>query len=168
MDVANVVFVTQWRWYHLFISCPFVRIIWHMIYFTYNISPASNITNIFGNWLNGIDTDSKLEFALEFLLCVGQYGHGQTLLSLTNKMVQVLCWLFDWPRIGYITGPTSSRWISGSIWLLVATGFWWLLGTSFSRLLDGGILIEFKMNSFLLLLIFQWLIHVSTLSDLWM
>ena len=37
---------------HLFISCPFARIIWRMIFFTYNMPPPTNITNMFGNWLN--------------------------------------------------------------------------------------------------------------------
>jgi hypothetical protein len=36
----------------------------------------------------------------------------------------------------------------------------------FFRLLDGGILIKLKMNSVVLLFIFRWLIHVSTLADL--
>jgi hypothetical protein len=44
---------------HLFLSCPFTRIIWRMVYFAYNIPPPSNITNMFGNWLNGIDKKDK-------------------------------------------------------------------------------------------------------------
>jgi hypothetical protein len=38
--------------------------------------------------------------------------------------------------------------------------------TSISSLLGGGTLVGYKMNNFMLLFIFQWLIHVSTLSDL--
>jgi hypothetical protein len=48
--------------------------------------------------------------------------------------------------------------VIGCNWLLVAWDF-------FSRLLDGNILIEIKMNSVLLLLIFRWLIHVSIIAD---
>jgi hypothetical protein len=44
---------------HLFLSCPFSCIVWHMVYFTYNIPPSRNITNIFGNWLNGVDKHDK-------------------------------------------------------------------------------------------------------------
>jgi hypothetical protein len=44
---------------HLFLSCPFVRVIWCMIYFTYNLPPPTNITNMFGNWLNGVPKDVK-------------------------------------------------------------------------------------------------------------
>jgi hypothetical protein len=44
---------------HLFISCPFARIIWRMVYFTFNISPPTNVTNMFDNWLNGVDKNDK-------------------------------------------------------------------------------------------------------------
>jgi hypothetical protein len=37
---------------HLFLSCHFTKIVWRMIYFTYNIPPPANITSMFGNWLN--------------------------------------------------------------------------------------------------------------------
>ena len=37
---------------HLFISCPFAKIIWTVVYSTYNITPPTNITNMFGNSLN--------------------------------------------------------------------------------------------------------------------
>ena len=39
---------------HLFISCPFARILWRIIRITFNIYPPANITNLFGNWLNGV------------------------------------------------------------------------------------------------------------------
>ena len=44
---------------HLFISCPFARIIWRIVYFTYDIPPPTNITNMFGNWLNGVNKQDK-------------------------------------------------------------------------------------------------------------
>jgi hypothetical protein len=44
---------------YLFISCHFVCIIWRMIYFTYNLLPPTNITNMFSNWLNGVPKDVK-------------------------------------------------------------------------------------------------------------
>ena len=44
---------------HLFISCPSTRKIWRLIHFTFNISPPLNIKNMFDNWLNGIDKNTK-------------------------------------------------------------------------------------------------------------
>ena len=45
---------------HLFLHCPFAKIVWRMIFFTYNIPPPSNITNMFGNWLNGVNKKDKI------------------------------------------------------------------------------------------------------------
>jgi hypothetical protein len=103
----------------------------------------------------------RLEYALVVQLYVGLYVRVVTISYLTSRTIPIFCRLFVWLRTGFIYGPTSSRWISGSIWLLVATGWYRLLGTSFYDLLKGGILIELKMDSVLLLLIFRWLIHVS-------
>ena len=44
---------------HLFISCSFVRDIWRLLHFTYNVSPPNSIANMFGSWLSGIDKKSK-------------------------------------------------------------------------------------------------------------
>ena len=44
---------------HLFILCPFARLIWRVVFCTYNIPPPTNVTNMFGNWLNGIDKKTK-------------------------------------------------------------------------------------------------------------
>jgi hypothetical protein len=40
---------------HLFISCHFSRVVWRVVHFTFNIHSPMNITNRFGNLLNGID-----------------------------------------------------------------------------------------------------------------
>ena len=44
---------------HLFIKCTFARCIWRLLHFTFNIYPPSNIANMFGTWLNGIDRVTK-------------------------------------------------------------------------------------------------------------
>ena len=44
---------------HLFIKCPFAKLIWRVVHFTFNISPPANVKNLFGNWLNSIDKKTK-------------------------------------------------------------------------------------------------------------
>jgi len=44
---------------HLFFDCPFARLVWRVIHFTFNIPPPANVTNMFGNWLNGVDKKNK-------------------------------------------------------------------------------------------------------------
>jgi hypothetical protein len=44
---------------HLFFSCPFVKIVWRIVYMTFNIPPPTNVTNMFGNCLNGVAKKDK-------------------------------------------------------------------------------------------------------------
>jgi hypothetical protein len=39
---------------HLFFECPLAKTVWRIIFLAFSISPPSNITNLFGNWLSGI------------------------------------------------------------------------------------------------------------------
>jgi hypothetical protein len=41
---------------HLLSFCSYY---WCMIYFTYNLPPSTNITNMLGNWLNRMPKDDK-------------------------------------------------------------------------------------------------------------
>jgi hypothetical protein len=45
---------------HLFISFPFARLLWRVIYFTFNISAPTNVKNLFGKWLIGVDKAVKV------------------------------------------------------------------------------------------------------------
>jgi hypothetical protein len=45
---------------HLFIRCTFARLLWRVVHFTFNIPPPTNIKNLFGNWLNGVNKQVKL------------------------------------------------------------------------------------------------------------
>ena len=49
---------------HLLISCPFAKIVLRIVYNTYNITPPANITNMFGNWMNGIDRKTKAQIRI--------------------------------------------------------------------------------------------------------
>ena len=44
---------------HLFISCQLSRKIWRLIHFMFNITSPTNVTNLFGNWLYGLDKATK-------------------------------------------------------------------------------------------------------------
>ena len=44
---------------HLLISCPLARFIWRIVEFTFNLPPPANITNMFGNWLRGMQKIDK-------------------------------------------------------------------------------------------------------------
>src|SRR4051812_9467764 len=44
---------------HLFLYCPFARIIWRMMFFAFDITPPTNINNMFDNCLHGVDKQNK-------------------------------------------------------------------------------------------------------------
>jgi hypothetical protein len=44
---------------YLFFDCPFARLIWRTIQFTFNVPPPTNVTNMFENWLDWVDKASK-------------------------------------------------------------------------------------------------------------
>jgi hypothetical protein len=56
-DVKSVVFGDLAETvHHLYLSCLFAQFIYSMIYFTYNIPPQTNITNMFGvEWVDKMD-----------------------------------------------------------------------------------------------------------------
>jgi hypothetical protein len=39
---------------HIFIECPFAKIVWRIIHMSFGLAPPKNIKNLFGNWLTGI------------------------------------------------------------------------------------------------------------------
>jgi hypothetical protein len=45
---------------HLFIECPFAKIIWTIVHIALNITPPSIINHLFGTWLNGISKSEKV------------------------------------------------------------------------------------------------------------
>jgi hypothetical protein len=45
--------------HHLFISCPFARLVWRVVEFTFSLPPPTNITNLFGNWLSVIVKEDR-------------------------------------------------------------------------------------------------------------
>jgi hypothetical protein len=67
-----------------------VSLILLLVHITYALPPP---TNMFGNWLNGIDEKIRLGFALVLQLYVGRYGTIETTLFLTRLEAFTLCTL---------------------------------------------------------------------------
>jgi hypothetical protein len=47
------------RQYNIFSFHVFVKMAWRIVYTTFNIPPPTNVTNTFGNWLNGVPKKYK-------------------------------------------------------------------------------------------------------------
>jgi hypothetical protein len=46
---------------HLFFNCPFAKIMWRIVHISFNISPPSSISHLFGNWLQGVSKEDKVQ-----------------------------------------------------------------------------------------------------------
>jgi hypothetical protein len=108
--------------HHLFISCPFTKLIWKIVYMTFNIPPPLNITNLFGKWLNGVNKKVKLTLELEYMLCFGQYGRCEIIAFLTKKKVSIIFagYSFGYPLDPYVVLSSVQR-RSVLPWILGAT-----------------------------------------------
>ena len=45
---------------HLFIACPFAKMVWRIAHMAFNITPPNNISHLFGNWLRGVTKKEKV------------------------------------------------------------------------------------------------------------
>jgi hypothetical protein len=57
---------------HLFFDFSLAKIIWRTIHMSFGISPPTNVTNLFGNWLYGLDKKkikSQIRVGICALLC---------------------------------------------------------------------------------------------------
>jgi hypothetical protein len=61
---------------HLFFDCPFARLVWRVVHFTFNIVPPTNCTNMFNLviGLMGLTKIQRHKFELELVLLYGLYG----------------------------------------------------------------------------------------------
>ena len=45
---------------HLFITCPFAKMVWRIVHVALNLTPPNNISHLFGNWLGGVSKKDKV------------------------------------------------------------------------------------------------------------
>lgn len=98
---------------HLFISCPFAKLIWRVLFAACNIPPPSNITNMFGNWLNGVDKDDKARIRIGIsALCWSIWNCRNDMVF--NKIdstnfLQVIHTMVHWIQLWHFLLPEDQR-----------------------------------------------------------
>jgi hypothetical protein len=67
---------------HLFMSCPFAKILWRVIDMAFNIASPANLTNLFGHWCV-----AKKRSTLEWMcaLCCGLFEIYKMISFLANQ-----------------------------------------------------------------------------------
>jgi hypothetical protein len=99
---------------HLFLKCKFARLIWRVVHFTFNMPPPTNIKNMFGNWLNGIDKFAKARIR------IGVCGTTGMTLYLTMQTALPFCRLSTELHTGSTHGRSFFQRTSGDKWILDA------------------------------------------------
>jgi hypothetical protein len=65
----------------------FSRLVWRVVHFTFNIPPPINITNLFGNWLNGICKKTKEQIRVGVCALVWTIWHCQNEVFLIGVLI---------------------------------------------------------------------------------
>lgn len=90
---------------NLFFECPYVRLVWRVIHFTFNIAPPTNCTNMFENWLNKVDKYTKARIQIETCAIVWSLWNYRNDMIFNKKkgnahFLQVICtathWIHEW------------------------------------------------------------------------
>ena len=98
---------------HLFISCPFARLLWRIVNITYDLPPPTNTTNMFGNWLNGVDRISKARIRIGVsALCWSIWRCRNDIMFNRNKtsnLLQVIHMVAHWIQLWAYLLPPDQR-----------------------------------------------------------
>jgi hypothetical protein len=98
---------------HLFIVCPFAKLLWRMVHFAYALPPPTNITNMFGNWLNGVDKTSKNRIRIGVsALCWSIWRCRNDIVFNKSKkfnVLQVIHMVAHWVQLWALLLPPAQR-----------------------------------------------------------
>jgi hypothetical protein len=98
---------------HLFISCPFARLLWRIVNFAFDLPPPANVTNMFGNWLNGVDKKSKARIRIGVsALCWSIWRCRNDIIFNKNKtfnLLQVIHMVAHWVQLWAFLLPQDQR-----------------------------------------------------------
>jgi hypothetical protein len=101
---------------HLFFQCRFARSIWSIIQVASSLYPPTSVTNIFGNWLHGIDLRFRMLIRWVRRELSGCYGCVEMTRSLTINIV-LSCRLSTDVLVFSVCGHHFSGWrIVAGLW----------------------------------------------------
>jgi hypothetical protein len=106
---------------HLFIHCPFAKIVWSIVRMALNLTPPLNISHLFGTWLNGVPKTEKIHIRVGTCTILWAIWHVRNDFIFNKSRFHYFCKLFLWLSVGSVRGPISSLRSATRIWILGAT-----------------------------------------------
>jgi hypothetical protein len=98
---------------HLFLLFPFAKLLWSMVYFAFDLPPPTNITNKFGNWLNGVDKKAKDRIRIGVsALCWSIWRCRNNIVfnkSTSFNILQVIHMVVHWVQLWALLLPQDQR-----------------------------------------------------------
>ena len=126
---------------HLFLLYPFTKMIWRIIHISFALPPPISVTNMFGNWLNGIDkkTKAKIRIGISALCwsiwkCRNNFVFNHTRsLNFLQVIHMVAHWIQLWAFL--LPADQQEHLVTGCNRLL-------MVASDFSSLVVGDILVD--------------------------
>jgi hypothetical protein len=98
---------------HLFIDCPFVKIIWAIVHMAFNITPPNSIDHMFGTWLNGIIKSEKVNIRVGICALLWAIWHVRNDFIFNGSkfptFLQVIPLATHWIRMWSFLRPVEQR-----------------------------------------------------------
>jgi hypothetical protein len=98
---------------HLFLSCPFAKLIWMTVKLTYDLPAPTNIANLFGNWLGGVDKETKAIIRIGVsALCWAIWRCRNDIIFNQKKnfnFLQVIYSMVHWVQLWALLSPLARR-----------------------------------------------------------
>lgn len=103
---------------HLFIQCPLAKLIWRTINFAFDLPPPTNVSNMFGNWLDGVDRKSKARIRIGVSALCWSIWRCRNDIIFNNKpnfnFLQVIHMMTHWVQSWAPLLPHDQRDVMGS------------------------------------------------------
>jgi hypothetical protein len=98
---------------HLFIECPFAKIIWTIVHMALNITPPSSINHLFETWLNGVSKSEKVNIRVGVCALIWTIWHVQNKFifneSKFSSFLQVIPFATHWIYMWSFLQPVEQR-----------------------------------------------------------
>jgi hypothetical protein len=105
---------------HLFFDCLLAKTLWRIIHLTFGLAPPKNISNLFGNWLNGLNKRTKCQIRVGVCALLWALWHVRNDITFNKSrnasFLQVIPLATHWIRTWSCLQPEAQRqdMVSGS------------------------------------------------------